>query len=547
MAKNKKKKSQGGGQQFLSPEKYLKERARTLPIGKCYISGDADEAGEANIIVTRRHTGGRISMASYLVDMLCLGVKNTFYHLRLEEYELEEYLNQIPGFFHECSYEEAHNRIYGSIAFAEEAGIEPHKDFRLTQYMLEEDTDDIPLIEYEFGRDGKHFLFCHSNLEASRYLPTLRKHLGDEFDYTIGDDDEALEDDDYDEPIYIADCIKDIDADQLRNVAFCLGIKLDLNSSLEKQREQYVKGILADPKEVLMRLSNEDTAMLEELAEQSKEERILWYPDTSLDPLMYYCGLIEYEDAEEGGIYYRIAEDFWKAVRPHLKEVDADEVNQARLTVEVIIMGLVNLYGAVSLKDTKSYLAQTLDMSEEAANELFILVLGHSLLLPHLLYKMTEDNDITDENYDTCMAFTSRFGWDSTADLFKAVALRDDKIPAPKEFSTEEIIHAGATIPIIPNEHKAEFIRFLCSQLDYDEDEADLICHNLWLRAQHEENPDNPHGTYLNYFTNEVIADAKKKPQLKVINEGIQALQAYMNAMPRWVLKGYAPEVVHKL
>ena len=50
MAKNnKKKKAQGQGQQFLSPERFIKERARTLPLGKCYINDDADEAGMMSI------------------------------------------------------------------------------------------------------------------------------------------------------------------------------------------------------------------------------------------------------------------------------------------------------------------------------------------------------------------------------------------------------------------------------------------------------------------------------------------------------------------
>lgn len=41
------KKKKQGGQQFLSPEQYLKQKARTLEIGKCYISdGDIEEYGK---------------------------------------------------------------------------------------------------------------------------------------------------------------------------------------------------------------------------------------------------------------------------------------------------------------------------------------------------------------------------------------------------------------------------------------------------------------------------------------------------------------------
>ena len=100
-----------------------------------------------------------------------------------------------------CSYEEAHNRVWGSVAYAEEAGIAPDKSFRLTQYMLDEDTDDVPLIEYEYGKDGKHFLTCNSELEASRYLALMRKNLGEgnyHFIVGIGDPGFGEEDEDDD-------------------------------------------------------------------------------------------------------------------------------------------------------------------------------------------------------------------------------------------------------------------------------------------------------------------------------------------------------------
>ena len=203
MAKNKKKKNNNKGQQtqqFLSPEQFIRQKARTLELGPCYITDDIITIKEGYVVVTRRHTGGRISMGMFLVDAYCLGVKNSFYRLRMEPEEFEDFVNGIPD-AEECSYNEAHNWIYGSIAFAEEAGIAPHKSFNLTQYLLEEDTDDIPLIEYKFGKNGKHYLFCHSNLEAGKYLPLLKKNLGDDFYYTIGPDDENDRDEleDFDE------------------------------------------------------------------------------------------------------------------------------------------------------------------------------------------------------------------------------------------------------------------------------------------------------------------------------------------------------------
>ncbi len=176
-----------GGQQFLSPEQYLKQKARILEIGKCYVTDEIHTVGEGHVIVTRLHRGGRISFWAYLMDAYCLGVKNSFFNLRMESYEMEDMLSRYDS-LQECSYEEAHNWIYGAVAFAEEGGIGPDKSFRLTQYMLEEDTDDIPLIEYEFGKDGQHFLECHTVQEANRYLPTQRANLGNDVKFVIEDD-----------------------------------------------------------------------------------------------------------------------------------------------------------------------------------------------------------------------------------------------------------------------------------------------------------------------------------------------------------------------
>lgn len=195
MAKKKQKKPQG--QQFLSPKEYVKQRVRTLEIGKCYVSKDIAEYGEGHIFVTRHHTGGRVSLGFFLVDIYCLGVKDSFFRLRMDGDEADELFDGMDN-LRECSYDEAHNWIYGAIAFAEEAGIAPDKSFALTQYFLEEDTDDIPLIEYEFGKNGQHFLVARSRLEASRYLPLLRKNLGEgNFKYIVADD--GLDENDFDD------------------------------------------------------------------------------------------------------------------------------------------------------------------------------------------------------------------------------------------------------------------------------------------------------------------------------------------------------------
>ena len=144
------------------------------------------------MIVSRNHKGGRISFASYLVDTFCLGIKDTFFRLRITPEEFKDYITAIDENIgiEKCSYEVAHNWVWGGVDWAEEAGLKPHKDFAITQFMLEEDTDEVPLIDQPFGRDGMHFLMANSKQELNKYLPILQEHLGDDFGYTAPDEPE---------------------------------------------------------------------------------------------------------------------------------------------------------------------------------------------------------------------------------------------------------------------------------------------------------------------------------------------------------------------
>ena len=192
-----KKKKTAKRQTFLSPEQYVRGKARTLEIGDCFINENHDEFGLAHIVVTRLHKGGRKTIGSYMVDTYCLGVKDAFYRVRMEDYEYENYINALEKEFplKKISYNEAHNLIYGAIEFAYEAGIAPCKDFALAKYILEEDTEAIPLIEYEYGKDGKHLLVVRSREEADRYLPALSANLGSDFNYIIEDNPFAAPED----------------------------------------------------------------------------------------------------------------------------------------------------------------------------------------------------------------------------------------------------------------------------------------------------------------------------------------------------------------
>ena len=151
-------KNKGKVIQMLSPENYIRQKARTLPVFECLVNNDWKETALANVIVARKHTNGNITAGMYLVDLNCLGVKDASYWFNITEMQYREILQHAQGSMKlvKISYALAHNIVFAGLEFAGDYGFIPFKDFTsVAQYILEEDTNDVELIEIECGFDGK--------------------------------------------------------------------------------------------------------------------------------------------------------------------------------------------------------------------------------------------------------------------------------------------------------------------------------------------------------------------------------------------------------
>ena len=62
---------------FLNSKKKIL-KSRELPIYECLINAPWRENGLATILLSRRQPDGYVLYGVYLVDILCLGLKNTF-------------------------------------------------------------------------------------------------------------------------------------------------------------------------------------------------------------------------------------------------------------------------------------------------------------------------------------------------------------------------------------------------------------------------------------------------------------------------------------
>lgn len=194
------KKKMGKVIQMLSPENYIRKKARSLPVFECLVNTEWKEQGVAHVVVARNHTNGNITACMYLVDLFCLGIKNTQYLFNIPEAEYQEKKEEMEHIvFEPISYTLAHNIVFAGLEYAEEFGFKPHKDFTsITQFMLEEDTDDVELIDIECGKDGKPFFVngpYDDQSKINRIIAQLERTAGPgNFDFEI-----IGEEDDFDE------------------------------------------------------------------------------------------------------------------------------------------------------------------------------------------------------------------------------------------------------------------------------------------------------------------------------------------------------------
>lgn len=163
----------------LTPKKYIETKARQLPMEKCLMN---ITGGLVSILVIRKMPSGKFIVGYYLVDIFCLGLKSTDFRFNLSQVELDTFINLYEnniGYLEQVEYVFVHNYIFGAIAYAEDLGFKPHKDLMITQYILEEDNEDIELIEYEFGSNGKPLYISGPYDDREKIIAILRRTAGE--------------------------------------------------------------------------------------------------------------------------------------------------------------------------------------------------------------------------------------------------------------------------------------------------------------------------------------------------------------------------------
>ena len=202
--KSKKRNKTVHNQPKLSSKKYIKLKARNLPVVKTYVSDKIFEIGIGYGVVVREKRNGEKIVGAYLLDVWCLGIKNVVYKI-LDQDELENLLDHLSStsdlIERDANY--VYNLIYGALEYAEDLGFEPHKDFEIAEYILPH-VEEVDYIDIPFGDEGKPSFVSGPRDNVGKILSTLKNSVGeDNFEYIIRVDDEmdydTYEDDDKDD------------------------------------------------------------------------------------------------------------------------------------------------------------------------------------------------------------------------------------------------------------------------------------------------------------------------------------------------------------
>ncbi|MFN0204585.1 MAG: hypothetical protein ACKVTZ_23920, partial [Bacteroidia bacterium] len=193
---SKKKKSSAQKPLPVSDKQLIKERARKMPLHACFVNKGWEDEGQAMIIVVRKMGSEKYIVGAYLVDIFCLGLKDTYFHILPEE-NFQEFQKNLQPSHIPMDFALAQNVIYGAIEYAEDLGFQPAGAFQTTEYILD-DIDDVEYQEVPFGKEGKPFYIqSYDDRNSAHILKMLENKVGaGNFHYLLAIDNPDFQEDD---------------------------------------------------------------------------------------------------------------------------------------------------------------------------------------------------------------------------------------------------------------------------------------------------------------------------------------------------------------
>jgi hypothetical protein len=140
---------------------------------------DAPTGGLIGVMVARADRSSRVTVCGYLVDVYCLGVKNTTGPRTMSSSAVTDHTRRFFSAFggaqRSVSLEVAQHLVHGAVAYARSFGFDPHPEFADTAPYLGVPPGPCPI---RFGRDGQPFYIAGPDDNPRAVITALEATAG---------------------------------------------------------------------------------------------------------------------------------------------------------------------------------------------------------------------------------------------------------------------------------------------------------------------------------------------------------------------------------
>jgi hypothetical protein len=159
-------------------------RAARAPIRHCLLTDGLFELGIGTMILARGFTADSLSVAIFLVDVHCLGIKDVVFRpVAGEEFEMLVGGSEIGQLSAPVDFSYARKLLRDVAVWAESIGFPPHRDFAVVERLFGDVNTDACDVAFQFGQDGKPFYTpgpSESPSQVRRRMEQLRARFGEE-------------------------------------------------------------------------------------------------------------------------------------------------------------------------------------------------------------------------------------------------------------------------------------------------------------------------------------------------------------------------------
>ncbi|MGA7810585.1 hypothetical protein [Bradyrhizobium sp.] len=131
-------------------------RAAAMPIRHCFLTRSVFDIGIGTLVLTRGATDHHLALSSFLIDVLCLGIKDVMF-ASIDGDDFEGYMAKAnlgsPSISVDPSY--ARKLLRELAAGSQSIGFEQYRDFTAVERIFGDVSTDASDAVFRFGRDGK--------------------------------------------------------------------------------------------------------------------------------------------------------------------------------------------------------------------------------------------------------------------------------------------------------------------------------------------------------------------------------------------------------